>query len=352
MRKTPVLLLIFLLATSSLLLISPAYAASPTPMPTPTATTFPSGTPNPTPNTTPQPTPNIDQINKPSVPEFSAQLVEGPYDVPSTFFISPFNGKNVTVPGTHIDGKAIVLTIKNQPFTSYHDDSSGWNITIYYNVRIKLHSGDWTRFFPVDDLPLRTDSENTYFIISTDDASVYSVGAQFDCQVQAMEGYIQRGFNANYTGLWDMYPYVFTGQVSDWSSTQTVTIFGDIPSLSILTPQNTSYDASNMQLNFNLDKPSSEIKYSLDNQANVTIHGNTTLPNLPEGLHNVTVYATDKAGHTGISQTISFTVALTPFSTTLAFAVAITIAAVIIALALLFYRKKNSKTNKLSETGV
>ncbi len=49
-------------------------------------------------------------------------------------------------------------------------------------------------------------------------------GDKVDFQVQAMIGNIHRVYNPNHTSQLDMYPYVFTGEVSDWSNTQTITM--------------------------------------------------------------------------------------------------------------------------------
>jgi hypothetical protein len=49
----------------------------------------------------------------------------------------------------------------------------------------------------------------------------------------------------------------------------------------------------------------------LDNKENVTINGNMTLSRLSTGVHNITVYAEDKQGNTGTSQTVTFTIAST-----------------------------------------
>ena len=38
------------------------------------------------------------------------------------------------------------------------------------------------------------------------------------------------------------------------------------------------------------------------------INGNTTLPELPYGSHNMSLYATDNAGNFGASETVLFTV--------------------------------------------
>jgi hypothetical protein len=80
------------------------------------------------------------------------------------------------------------------------------------------------------------------------------------------------------------------------------------PSISILNLESKTYNTSRIVLNFTVNEPVSQITYSLDGQKNVTINGNTTLTGLPNGDHNVAVYATDMAGHIGASETIYFIV--------------------------------------------
>jgi hypothetical protein len=50
--------------------------------------------------------------------------------------------------------------------------------------------------------------------------------------------------------------------------------------------------------------------YSVDGQANVTVTGNTTLPTLPKGSHELIVYANDTYGNMGSSEKINFTITL------------------------------------------
>ena len=80
------------------------------------------------------------------------------------------------------------------------------------------------------------------------------------------------------------------------------------PSISILSPQNKTYNTTDIPLTFTVDKTGTLMTYSLDEQANVTITGNTTLNGLSTGSHSLTVYATDTEGNTGASRTIHFTV--------------------------------------------
>jgi len=84
------------------------------------------------------------------------------------------------------------------------------------------------------------------------------------------------------------------------------------PNISVLTVENRTYDTSDVPLSFTVNEPVSQISYNLDAQGNVTIAGNTTLIGLSDGAHNLTIYATDPAGHTGNSEIICFTVGTPP----------------------------------------
>jgi len=79
------------------------------------------------------------------------------------------------------------------------------------------------------------------------------------------------------------------------------------PVIIVLSPQNTTYTTSSVPLTFTVNEATSWIGYSLDNQANVTITGNTTLTDLALGPHNIIVYANDNYGNTGSSDKVYFT---------------------------------------------
>jgi hypothetical protein len=84
------------------------------------------------------------------------------------------------------------------------------------------------------------------------------------------------------------------------------------PNILITSPENKVYNSSVIPLNFTVDKPFSQATYSLDGQDNVTVSGNVTLTDLPNGEHNVTVYAQDNAGTIGASETINFAITRQP----------------------------------------
>jgi multisubunit Na+/H+ antiporter MnhC subunit len=96
------------------------------------------------------------------------------------------------------------------------------------------------------------------------------------------------------------------------------------PSIHVLASQET-FEASDVPLNFTVNRPVSWVGYSLDGKENVTINqeallqnsltpyiktwtGNLTLAGLSSGSHNLIVYAKDQFGNTGASATKEFTV--------------------------------------------
>ena len=77
----------------------------------------------------------------------------------------------------------------------------------------------------------------------------------------------------------------------------------------ILSPQNKTYTANNtIPLTLIIDRSASWIGYSLNGQTNATITGNTTLPTLPDGRHNLVVYTNDTYGNIVSSPTTLFVV--------------------------------------------
>ncbi len=92
------------------------------------------------------------------------------------------------------------------------------------------------------------------------------------------------------------------------STETTFYVIGTTPTITTTTPQNTTYNNTNLSLNFTVSKLPFWTAYSLDNQANTTIIGNTTLTGLTEGPHSIVVYANDTAGNMGKSDTVFFTI--------------------------------------------
>jgi len=116
------------------------------------------------------------------------------------------------------------------------------------------------------------------------------------------------------------------------------------PQISVLTLENTTYDTTDLPLNFTVNEPFSGLSYSLDGK-DYQIEGNATLAGLTIGRHSLIVYAQDKAGNIGASETLTFNVAAPFLLVLVAAAVVIAVAAV----AGLFYLRKRKRQVRVHE---
>ena len=189
----------------------------------------------------------VNSIAKPSVPEFSVQLVSHPYDVPpkTTTTVDQYTGKETTttIPGYRVENKSIEITIKNQPFTPYNlsqytvnyrdrDDFSRIResatinqtktVNFYYNIEVKGHYGDtWvpigTKYAAFEGPEPNAQLDAAYTIVSIENN--YPEDSILDFRVQARIGY----FYAYGPGI-QILGYDFYGQESAWSNIQQLTL--------------------------------------------------------------------------------------------------------------------------------
>ena len=82
------------------------------------------------------------------------------------------------------------------------------------------------------------------------------------------------------------------------------------PIIQINSPENETYNK--VTLNFTVNRDTEWTGYSLDNQANVTVNGETELFNLSQGEHTIIVYANDSSGNMGSSNQVFFSVDTIP----------------------------------------
>ena len=83
------------------------------------------------------------------------------------------------------------------------------------------------------------------------------------------------------------------------------------PIITIVSPQNTTYSTTSVNLTVALSEPASWIGYSLDDDTNVTVTGNIFVP-ASNGPHTLVVYANDTTGEMGVSEKVYFTVDAEP----------------------------------------
>lgn len=124
----------------------------------------------------------------------------------------------------------------------------------------------------------------------------------------------------------------------------TVSFIKDLvpPRITILSPHNTTYVSSEVELDFIVNEVASEILYCLDGKENQTTTGKLTLTGLENGAHNITLYAYDLAGNAAMPQTLFFSVDL-PESWIFVLAIIslITVAVVGVGLVICFKKRKH-----------
>ncbi len=160
-------------------------------------------------------------IPKPAVPQFQIQYLDYSYDTPATNSTDPYTGQQIQHSSQHIGDIRVEGKIKNQPFTPCTlEDPNGTgaeNIRFYYNVRYKGHFGDeWTEIYGYRNkyyIDQKSGSEYTNFTIKWQE---FPEGKQIDYQVKALIGYESRTYIGPYPKP------VIIGEESDWSSTLTL----------------------------------------------------------------------------------------------------------------------------------
>jgi N-acetylneuraminic acid mutarotase len=127
---------------------------------------------------------------------------------------------------------------------------------------------------------------------------------------------------------------------------------GTAPEVTVASPENRTYYATEVELNFTVNEPVSSMHYALDGESAVEISENITLAGLFHGEHNLTVYVVDFAGNKGVSEIVCFTVAeaTEPFPV-VTVAVVSTAVAVLIGVSLAVYFVKTRKNqNRFQNT--
>ncbi len=175
----------------------------------------------------------------PSVPQFTLEPVGPSFDIPPIYTFNASTGMFDTNEGYHIQYSSVKIIIKNQPFSNKSDGNN-----FFYNVRIRPHNypdSYWLELFSAgnDGFPIQTLSNYAVIPLPVEGAQVLGVtiptGATTDIQVEAMIGHIGR----NNTMIPYPYPYVFFGETSGWSNTQTITLPANVP-LSSVSPSPSS----------------------------------------------------------------------------------------------------------------
>jgi hypothetical protein len=172
---------------------------------------------------------NAQTIPKPSVPEFILKFVDASYDVPITYTTDPYTGQNITHQGYHVNNTILLIAIQNQPLVyQFNGNESFGSESFYYNIQVKGHYAEnWTQLYLNDELPMpnvsSTQTSLTLGVLGESGLNINLIGitvpfdGKEDFRVQAMIGYFHK-IAVPFSG------WVFDGQTSDWSTTQTIAI--------------------------------------------------------------------------------------------------------------------------------
>jgi hypothetical protein len=162
------------------------------------------------------------QTAKPSAPEFTVKYIRYVYSANPTLTTAPRSGETYLTGGYYSSSYKIEIAIKNQPAA---DTSKQY----FFSVREKSHNGeDWGVITEwIQPAWVHDDYANTPYPEQdySSQCTVLSFQTDFfncsiDFQVQALVGNNSRDDSSNS-------PYaaqLFTGEASDWSPTQTLTI--------------------------------------------------------------------------------------------------------------------------------
>ncbi len=168
---------------------------------------------------------------RPSVPEFTVNVVDHSYVVLASTSIDPYTGNQITHPSYKVENKTVDVSIRNQAFTSINVD--GNTTGLFYIIRWKGHFENWTGYYEGNDyfninhvgdasrIWCIEASSSDYTVQSFSGFSDLPVGAEIDFQVRAVVGFNFLYFGGHIQPIGNVFHYVHE---SDWGNTQTITI--------------------------------------------------------------------------------------------------------------------------------
>jgi hypothetical protein len=259
-----------------------------------------------------------------------------------------------SIPSSRVGAESPIITLSYLQNNSFCNDD---NITLTLNVTVggsALNSSRWLDliYYSVDwqqknnyvyrymnDEWGRWNYSTSLNLTGVNDTKIPEGTHTLTVTVNEEGQYLDPPVPSGYAGLNKIVYYSFeiTG-----STSVIFTIDRTSPNIH-LSLENKTYFMRNIPLNFTIDEAVSSVKYSIDNQGNTTIAGNTILNGLSVGEHNLTVYAWDTAGNVGTSETIAFTIA--DSFPMIPMVIVCIIAVAIVGIGSLFYYKKRQHRN-------
>jgi len=204
----------------------------------------------------------------------------------------------------------VYIALANDPGLSYTDNVEN-NKCYEYKYEIKDDQNNIAEF--LSPYPLKVDTTTPSFTLYSPinntiypaDIVINSSNALDNQGIAEYKYSLNEGAYENLIG----YPavlvdgnYNLTIYAKDYAGlTKTETVYFTIdqtyPIITVSSPiESRHYNSNFVTLDYSVNENTAWVKYSIDNQTNVTISGSTSITNLPDGEHNLTIYAEDTAG--------------------------------------------------------
>jgi hypothetical protein len=252
----------------------------------------------------------------------------GPLTKPKITISSPMNGLNYASNNLTISFNIII------PPSEIRDDASDWINIVYYKTSWQQNNTTVYVKDPNDlyGAGIRGNSNFVNFSHLSNLTEISEGKQNITVVVEASGGYFANGVSYFYN--------------SNTSRSVSFTVDTTCPTITFL-QMNKTYASSEVPLSFTVSEPAQQTTYVLDGRENITVQGNTTLTALPDGAHNLTIYAQDYVGNFGSSETRNFTVERPiPFPpATFATVSLITGAATCICLLVYFRKRKKARSD-------
>ena len=240
---------------------------------------------------------------------------------------------------------ATIKILNPQNHTSYQPHSLRLSVSIsdlsdIYNIICYL-----------DDEEINVPQRSSFTIYLTEMlAGTHLVRVSVSNQKIQTQPYFYYDVSEGYPNLIDASYHICSDVI--WSSSE-VSFDVDVvsPQVSVLSPREGTY-GSEVVLDFEVSEAISKVAYSLDGKGNVTFHENRKVTGLSDGTHSIILYAWDKAGNVGASESIIFTITVPesesePFLTSLVFGIVILVSIVAVSFILVaYFVRRNRRRSK------
>lgn len=214
------------------------------------------------------------------------------------------------------------LVTNNYSLASVEGASSDVVVTVFYSCDIwgvaqYSFPRNSTAYFNVTVRNYSNVTRDISIYLSAEDLIDQYIGfRQLDTVImgEASESYLMDIFLPTYAmiGVAEAHASIWSGGLPIFTGADIEFYIGPVdsisPSISILSPENTTYSSLSVPLIFTLDERISWMAYCVNSAGNVTLTSNTTLTGLANNAYQLVVYANDTSGNMGASPVVLFTI--------------------------------------------